>query len=54
MSTPTNIKCRRCRWVGPHSELRSRPHPKESWRSDNVCPRCACKTFTPIEEPSNG
>jgi hypothetical protein len=47
------LKCRRCRWVGAYAELRKRPHPKEHWRSDKVCPRCACKTFTPVEEPKH-
>lgn len=54
MNNPTNIKCRRCRWVGVHEELRRVPRLKEPDISDNVCPRCGCKTFTPIEEPSNG
>ncbi|WP_177408629.1 hypothetical protein [Pseudomonas sp. M30-35] len=44
------LKCRRCRWIGSHEELRQRPDPKERGVSDNVCPRCACKTFTPVEE----
>lgn len=45
------LKCRRCRWTGIHDDLRSQPHPKEPWRCDNVCPRCGCKTFSPIEAP---
>lgn len=49
------LQCRRCRWTGAHSELRSKPHAKESWRSDLVCPRCGCKTFNPAKkEPTNG
>lgn len=48
------LKCRRCRWTGAFTELRRRPHPKDSWRSDNVCPRCGCKTFSPVEELIHG
>ncbi|WP_435608743.1 hypothetical protein [Pseudomonas knackmussii] len=44
------LQCRRCRWVGTHSELRGKRHPKDSWRTDNVCPRCGCKTFNPAKE----
>ncbi len=47
------LKCRRCRWVGAHAELRSVPCPKQPYISDNVCPRCGCKTFTPVEEQNN-
>jgi hypothetical protein len=54
MSTVDRIKCRRCRWVGSHEELRCVPRQKDTCISDNVCPRCGCKTFTPIEEPSHG
>ncbi|CRQ10829.1 hypothetical protein PAERUG_P60_London_6_VIM_2_11_13_06593 [Pseudomonas aeruginosa] len=52
--TERRLKCRRCRWIGALSDLRPVPHPKESWRSDNVCPRCGCKTFSPIEDSSHG
>lgn len=48
------LKCRRCRWVGTHSDLRKRPHPNHSWLADNVCPRCGSKTFNPIEETPHG
>ena len=49
------LQCRRCRWIGAHSELRSKLHAKEPWRSDNVCPRCGCKTFNQVnQEPSHG
>ncbi|MDZ7887728.1 MAG: hypothetical protein U5M72_00170 [Pseudomonas sp.] len=47
------LKCRRCRWVGAHAELRQKPQPKASYIMDNVCPRCGCKTFTK-EEQING
>lgn len=45
MSTEDRLKCRRCRWVGTHYELRSKPTRIEGL-SDNVCPRCGCKTFS--------
>jgi len=42
---PKYLKCRRCRWVGPFDDLKPRPRPKTPYLSDNVCPRCGCKTF---------
>ncbi len=50
----SRLKCRRCRWVGSQAELRSMPRPKDRSISDNVCPRCGCKTFSPVEEQNNG
>lgn len=47
------LKCRRCRWVGIHDELHQVPDLRDSSISHNVCPRCACKNFTPVEEPKN-
>lgn len=48
------IKCRRCRWVGAHAELRSVPGAKETSLSHNVCPRCGCKSFSDAKEQKNG
>ena len=47
---PKLLKCRRCRWVGSHDDLRSVPDPKKSYLSHNVCPRCGCKSFTDAQE----
>lgn len=51
---PDLLKCRRCRWVGPHAELRSVPDAKETYLSHNVCPRCGCKSFSDAKEQKNG
>lgn len=51
---PDLLKCRRCRWVGAHAELRSVPDAKETYLSHNVCPRCGCKSFTDAKEQKNG
>lgn len=51
---PDLLKCRRCRWTGDPAELRQQPRPKEPYISDNVCPRCGCKTFSHVEDQSNG
>lgn len=51
---PDLLKCRRCRWVGSHAELRSAPDAKETYLSHNVCPRCGCKSFSDAKEQKNG
>lgn len=48
------LKCRRCRWTGLHSELHQVPDLKNRSMSHYVCPRCASRTFTPVEELKNG
>ena len=53
MSTEDRLKCSRCRWVGTHSELQKKPSIRIQGLSDNVCPRCGCKTFTK-KESNNG
>lgn len=51
---PDLLKCRRCRWVGAHAELREVKDRKIFGLYNNVCPRCGCKTFTDAQEPKNG
>jgi hypothetical protein len=47
------LQCRRCRWVGTQTELRSVPQANDRSISDNVCPRCGCKTCDAVKKEPN-
>jgi hypothetical protein len=56
MSKP-EIECTRvraCKWRGNWSDLVRKPNAKDTKKhgvecSDNVCPKCGCKTFYTLE-----